>query len=549
MKKSILRYFLMIPICLVLTQQVMAQKAGLKKISRPDLETHLTVLAADDMEGRATGEAGLDRAAEYLRTEAEKAGLMAIDKDGDYFQNYTLVNKSMNKEKSFISVSQNNEPGTPMTLPFYVMNPDTSVMNLSGDIVFAGYGIHSEDDDYDDFEGVDLEGKILLIMNRGPLSEDGKENLLSNRNWRNSVSYRNKIPTLARKKPKAVLIVLNPKLGYHSLEYLSPRLARYWSSSRYVKELGMGRNYSMPDMETKIIFIHREVAEEILKPSGKTLSELQLSIDSDLKPNSFEIPDTKISIQANYEIIEKQVPNVVGFIEGSDPELKKEVIIYSAHFDHLGIRNDGEIYNGADDNASGTAALIELADAFKTEQDKLKRSVMILWVSGEEIGLYGSKFYSEYPLMPLENTVANINLDMIGTVRTERDKGMIHGERISVAGMDTIGLIGGHQSSDLMEVHQEISESVHLFTDTSLNDPNHPYRYYYRSDHFNFAKNDIPVLFYSTGIHVDYHKVTDNYERIDFKKLKKVTELAFLVGYKLATMPERIKVDNPFSEW
>jgi Zn-dependent M28 family amino/carboxypeptidase len=151
--------------------------------------------------------------------------------------------------------------------------------------------------------------------------------------------------------------------------------------------------------------------------------------------------------------------------------------------------------------------------------------------------------------MPLENTVANINLDMIGTVRTERDKGMIHGERISVAGMDTIGLIGGHQSSDLMEVHQEISKSVHLLTDTSLNDPNHPYRYYYRSDHFNFAKNDIPVLFYSTGIHVDYHKVTDNYERIDFKKLKKVTELSFLVGYKLATMPERIKVDNPFSEW
>jgi len=549
MIKSLPQNFLMIPICLVLTQQVMAQKEGLKKIDVPDLETHLGVLAGDDMEGRATGEAGLDKAAEYLRTEAQRAGLKAIDNDGDYFQNYTLVNKSMDTNKSFIRVSQNNIPGNPISYPFYVMNPDTNVLDLSGDAVFAGYGIRSEDEDYDDLMGMDLEGKILLIMNRGPLSEDGEENLLSNRNWKNFRSFQNKMPTLARKKPKAVLIVLNPKFSHNSLESLSPRMARYWSSSRYVKELGMGRNYSTPEMETKIIFIHREVAEEILKPSGKNLSELQLSIDSDLKPNSFEIPDTKIDIQAKFEIIEKPVPNVVGIIEGMDPELKNEVIVYSAHFDHLGIRDDGGIYNGADDNASGTAALVELAEAFKAEQNKLKRSVMILWVSGEEIGLYGSKFYTEFPLIPLENTVANINLDMIGSVRTERDKGMIYGEKISVAGMDTIGLIGGHQSSELMKIHEHITKSVKINTDTSLNDPNHPYRYYYRSDHFNFAKNDIPVLFYSTGIHVDYHKVTDNYERINFVKLKKVTELSFLVGFKLATMPERIEVNNPFSEW
>ena len=232
MIKRILQYFLMIPICLVMAPQVMAQKAGLKKIDVPDLETYLGVLAADEMEGRATGEAGLDKAAEYLRTEAKKAGLMAIDKDGDYFQNYTLVNKSMDMEASFIRVSQNNTQGTPMKQAFYIMNPDSSVMNLSGDIVFAGYGIRSENEDYDDFEGVDPEGKILLIMNRGPLSEDGNENLLSNRNWQNFRSFQYKKPLLARTKPQAVLIVLNQKSGYHSLEYISPRMARYWSSSR-----------------------------------------------------------------------------------------------------------------------------------------------------------------------------------------------------------------------------------------------------------------------------------------------------------------------------
>ena len=174
---------------------------------------------------------------------------------------------------------------------------------------------------------------------------------------------------------------------------------------------------------------------------------------------------------------------------------------------------------------------------------------MILWVSGEEMGLFGSKYYTEYPVIPLENTVANLNLDMIGAVRTKRDSGMIYGEKISVLGIDSIGLIGGHQSTELMEIHNSVAGNLGMYTDLSLNDPDHPYRYYYRSDHFNFAKNNIPVLFYSTGIHVDYHKITDNYERINFTKLKKVSELSFLVGYKLATMPDRIEVDNPFSDW
>ena len=230
-------------------------------------------------------------------------------------------------------------------------------------------------------------------------------------------------------------------------------------------------------------------------------------------------------------------------------ELKDEVIVYSAHFDHLGRRYNGEIYYGADDNASGTAALIELAGAFKKEQKNLKRSVIILWVSGEEIGLYGSEYYTSYPLHPLDQTLADINLDMIGTVKTSRDSGVIHGEVVSVMGMDSIQLIGGHQSSDLRAVHDSVTAAMGIFTDTTKSSPDHPYEYYFRSDHFNFVQNDIPVLFYSTGNHVDYHKPSDNIDRINFEKLKKVTELSFLVGYRLVTMPERIVVNNPYSEW
>lgn len=526
-----------------------AQDAGLKCIDIPDLQTYMSILASDDMEGRATGEPGLDRAAEYLAARAREIGLKAVDKNGDYFQEYTLVNKEMLYEESLITISRGDEPGIPMNYPFYLLNPDSDKIELSGKAVFAGYGIYSKEDDYDDFKGLDLEGKIVLVMNRGPMNATGNENLLSGRNWLNHRSFQYKLPGLVMRKPKAVLIVLDPKSGYRSFNEYSRSMARYFTRSRYVKELGESRNRFMPEIAVKIMFVHADVAEEILRPSGNTLAELQDSIDRTLKPVSFELPGTKVDIHAAYSMDEKRVPNVAGLIEGKDPLLKKEVILYTAHFDHLGMNDNGEVYSGADDNASGTAALIEIGEAFMAEKDNLKRSVMILWVSGEEIGLFGSRFYSENPLIPLENTVANLNLDMVGAVRTEKDRGEIHGERVSVLGMDSIGLIGGHQSSELMKLHFETTDKLGMHTDTSLNDPDHPYRYYYRSDHINFARRNIPVLFYSTGIHVDYHKVTDNYERIDFTKLKKSSELSFVVGYKLATMPDRIVVDNPFSNW
>ncbi len=538
--------FLMLPLLPVFCT---GQEAGLAEINIEDLEKHLFILAADEMEGRSTGEAGLDRAAEYLAAQARKTGLKAVDPDGDYFQEYTLVQKSLDPDRSAITVKTGEESGRRLNQPFYILNPDSDRLELSGEAVFAGYGIHSREDAYDDLEGLDLTGKIVLVMNRGPMDENGEGSLLENRDWANQRSFRYKLPGLVMRMPRAVLIVMDPKSGYRSLEEFSAGMARHLNSSRYVKELGEDRNAYMPELDTKIIFIHREVAEEILRTTGMSLSALQDSIDRNLRPVSFDIPGSTVEIQAVYSRKEKPAPNVAGMIEGSDSILNKEVVVYTAHFDHLGTAGNGAVYNGADDNASGTVALLEIAEAFMKVKGNLKRSVLILWVSGEEIGLLGSEYYSENPLIPLDQTVADLNLDMIGRVRTARDTGTIYGERVSVLGMDSIALIGGHQSSDLMDIHNRMTAELGMHTDLSLNDPDHPYRYFYRSDHFHFAKHDIPILFYSTGIHVDYHKVTDNYDLINFQKLEKVSELAFLVGYELATRTERIRVDNPFSDW
>ncbi len=534
---------------LLFTSSTFAQKSGFKSITIEELETHLTYLASDELEGRATGEPGLDLAAKYLAEQAARIGLKPIDGNQDYYQEYTLIKTVQDQSTSSISITRENGSIAEVRKPLYCLNAESDTIDLSGELVFAGYGIYSAKDNYNSFENIDLKDKIVLVMSRGPMDHDNDISLLQNRDWNDLGTWRYKLNGLAMRMPKAILMVMDPRSGYQSIDQYASGMIRYLTSSSTVKELGNQRRSMMPDMAAKILFIHSEAADKMLQASGKTLNELQDNIDSSLKPNSFVIPDTRVNIYTRYDKVEKPVPNVAGLIEGSDPEMRKEAIVFTAHFDHLGVNRRGEIYNGADDNASGTAALIEIGEAFVKQQKDLKRSILILWFSGEEIGLFGSKFYADHPLIPLDQTVANINLDMIGAVRTSRDTGFIYREKVSVVGMDSISVIGGHQSTELLDIHNKSTKKMGISSDFSMNSPDHPYRYYYRSDHYNFAKNDVPVLFYSTGIHVDYHKPTDNYERINFTKLEKVTELAFLVGYKLATQKKRVKIDNPYSGW
>ena len=224
--------------------------------------------------------------------------------------------------------------------------------------------------------------------------------------------------------------------------------------------------------------------------------------------------------------------NVVAFIKGS--EKPDEIIVLSAHYDHVGIEN-GEVYNGADDDGSGTVALIEIAKAFqkaKKQGNGPKRSILFLHVTGEEIGLYGSRYYTENPLFPLSNTVVNLNVDMIGRIGSEKE------------GNDNyVYLIGSDKlSQELHDVSEEVNiRYTNLELDYTYNDENDPNRFYYRSDHYNFAKNDIPVIFYFNGTHKDYHKHTDTPDKIEYELLAKRSRLIFLTTWELANREARIK--------
>lgn len=227
--------------------------------------------------------------------------------------------------------------------------------------------------------------------------------------------------------------------------------------------------------------------------------------------------------------------NVVAFIEGT--EKPEEIIVISAHFDHLGI-TDEDIFNGADDNGSGTVALLKIAEAFQTAKENgngPKRSILIIHLTGEEKGLLGSKYYVSHPIFPLKNTVANLNIDMIG--------------RVDEAHTNTpnfVYLIGADKlSTELHEISEEINQKfTNLLLDYTYNDDNDPNRFYYRSDHYNFAKNNIPIIFYFNGTHQDYHKPSDTPDKINYEVLAKRTKLIFYTAWELANRQERIVVDK-----
>ena len=232
----------------------------------------------------------------------------------------------------------------------------------------------------------------------------------------------------------------------------------------------------------------------------------------------------------------KSSENVVAFIKGS--EKPDEIVIISAHLDHVGMDKDGNVFNGADDDGSGTVSIMEIAQAFQQaakDGNGPKRSILFLHVTGEEIGLYGSKYYTENPIFPLENTVCDLNIDMIGRIDPEKKNNPNY-----------IYLIGSNKlSQELQDVSTEVNKKyTKLELDYKYDDPDDPNRFYYRSDHYNFAKNDVPIIFYFNGVHEDYHKITDTPDKIEYELMTKRAQLIFYTAWEIANREKRISVDK-----
>jgi hypothetical protein len=512
-------------------------------ITSSDLQGYVSFLASPLLKGRKDGEEGLEIASRYLATEAQVSGLKPAN-GASYFQPYLITRKTTDHAKTAIRIISGGSDTAINKDPFYQLIPTgPNDLSFEGEIVFAGYGIKSDKYKYNDFADIQTEGKILLIMDRAPMSEDGKKCQFAESFWTTTRSFQMKLQGLMSCKAKAILFVADPKSGFTSFSQSSPGLADYLSSSITLtgeKEVANPFMQSLP----KIIFIDRSVADGILKGTGHSLEELQKNIDATLTPNSFLVKDKSISLTVLTQKEDKILNNVAGFMEGRDPVLKNEVVVFSAHYDHIGTTGD-KVNCGADDDASGCAALLSMAKAFQSLGKKPLRSVLFLWVSGEEIGLFGSQSYVNNPLFPLDKTVADLNMDMIGRIKGIADTTSEN----PMTGPNTVFVITDNQSKELIDIANQADKSSTIDFDYSLSGRNHPLQLFARSDHYNFVKKDIPILFFSTGLHTDYHTPGDVTEKIDFNKMELITRTMYEIGLTVANRKTRPVVDNPYSSW
>lgn len=491
-------------------------------ITEQDLKHVLTIIASEQMQGRETGTEGQRRAAIYISNEFKKIGLKAPAGLDGYQQKYLLYRDSLTEE--------NVSFGTHILTPFedyaLISGSQLSAAINNNQIVFAGYGI--DDKNYSDYKNRNVKGKIVVVLNGEPKSGD---NYIITGTDKPSVWSRGVTGKAAVATKKGAAAVIFTDLKMTQLPGFFANMAR-------------SANFNFP----------RENAGQsipVVYALPATLSDLFSPGQLD-KINSAwnaRIPMTALTIQNRKDVkiafakkrFTTYASNVIGYVEGSD--LRDEYVMITGHYDHLGTHN-GQIYYGADDDGSGTTGVIEIAKAFqnaKNEGHGPRRTMVFMTVSGEEKGLWGSEYYSEHPVFPLDKTTVDLNTDMIGRI----DPGRNYGDStnyVYVIGNDKL-------SSDLDPIAKSVNDKyMKMELDFKFNDPSDPERIYYRSDHFNFAKKGVPVMFYFDGIHRDYHKPSDTVDKINFDLMLKRVQYTFLTAWDIANRNQMLKRDIPLPE-
>jgi len=490
-------------------------------ISKNDIREHIFTLASDEMQGRETGAEGNDKAAAYIADHFKKLRLPTIGENNTYFQKVAFTFSSW---KSFEIQHEDEEY---KLMRDFIAFPQFSSDDSYGakEIVYAGYGI--EEGAYNDYAGADVTNKVVIIYDGEPISNDGISGVTGTKetsNW--SSDWKLKSELAKAKGAKALIIIAN---NFKNLAGQNRR-----NILNRVTELGDMRDRANG---VNTIMISSTMAKALLGESTNEIIALRDAIkEKKGLPLSITIPcDITINQVVSKDVLEGQ--NILGYVEGTD--LKDEVIVVSGHYDHVGFKGD-EVYNGADDNASGTTTVMEICEALQTS--KLmgygpRRSILCLLVTGEEKGLLGSDYYSANPYFPLEATVADVNIDMQGRWGEEYlDESQVYNY---VIGSDRI-------SQDLHDINEEVNQKYsHILLDYKYNDERDPNRFYFRSDHYNFAKHGIPSIFFFNGVHDDYHRLTDEPEKIDIDLMEKRGRQIFHLVWELANRDDRIRLNGP----
>ena len=485
-------------------------------ITAKELKEHLYTIASDEYEGRETGTLGQKKVADYIARHFMDNDLSGpvLDNPNPYFQPINFFGR-------YVNSVQLSSPNAVLALGKDFVTRSISDLKLeNAGLVFIGYGI--ERDDYNDFEGLDLEGKGVVMISGNPT--DNKGNPLFEDAPNSRQIYRN----LLNKGVK--YIVTMPATEEEAQNRIS-MMGTGVTKPRLSLEKGQSRRASSPSLIAR--------PDAVARLFGESPENFQKAIEKAMKKGKpmGEIFNTTASVKFDYRDQTVTSENVLGFMEGTD--LKDEVLVITAHHDHVGIAANGDINNGADDDGSGTVSVLEVANAFAQaakDGNRPRRSILFMTVTGEEKGLLGSGYYSDNPIFPLDKTVTNLNIDMVGRVDPDRadDPNYIY-------------IIGSTMlSTDLHNISESVAEKFvgDLELDYKYNSKDDPQRFYYRSDHYNFAKHNIPIIFYFNGTHEDYHRPTDTPDKIEYELMEKRAQLVFVTAWEIANRESAPVVDQ-----
>lgn len=515
-------------------------------IRQADLQADLYFLASDAMNGRAAATRDVAVTTEFIKARFQRLGLEPAGPQGSYFQPFDMVYAELGAGDNSLAIEGVDSGGPRRRIvgqDYYTLNFSASA-SAAGELVYAGFGVVEPRVAYDDYQGGSVEGKIVLVLDGEPGAAD-PESLLDgvvtaeqSRDWRKALA--------AQTRGAAGILFVRDVHNRPDAEDYETAAASYWNigarGPRYTLETWMD------DIEIPAARISARLAEHLVAGGGKTLEELAAAAEGDTGHGVFALPGPEIEISASVERTRVPARNVLAMVEGSDPELADEVVIVCAHFDHDGANQEG-VFNGADDDGSGTVALLELAEAYAlaaAQGQGPRRTVLFAAWDAEERGLLGAWYYTEAPSFPLGSTVAVLNMDMIGRNEEvpEDGGGRFRGlePQSAESNANAINIMGYTHSSDMRAQIEEANAETGL--ELRFRYDNNSSNLLRRSDHWPFLQVGVPATFFHTGLHPDYHRVTDTPDRINYPKMEKIARLVYLTSWNLANDDGRPALDR-----
>ena len=506
------------------------ERPGFEHLRAADLKADLYFLASDALQGRMSLQPGDETATQWVAAEFAKAGLQPAAGNSSYLQAVPLIEYRGDRDASFVALKRADKV-TQWHAPDVIGGFHEDI-EITASLVFAGYGITAPGVKYDDYRGVDVHGKIVVLFEHEPQESDPHSAFNGTGNTRYAT---NRVKALNAQAHGAVAVIVMAEPNRKHPSNLE-RLNRIGGS--------LSRTIPLPsqvivqdELNIPVVTVSDAVAAELLATAGSTPQALQSAIDNDLSNHSTALFASDVTLHLENKTRSSGVTyNVAGLLQGTDPHLAAETIIISGHHDHdgaaLGAGGRLDIWHGADDNGSGSVGVVELAHAFAQNPVRPKRSILFVVFAAEERGLLGSYYMAAHPLRPLATTRAMINFDMIGRDEAKSDQtdGLID---IPANTSNRLNLIGAAYSPDFKNTVVAANRLVGLVLDDRFDHEN-ALNTFFRSDQFPFVLHDIPAFWFFTGFHPDYHHTTDTPDKIDYPKMLKILQLSYLSSWDFA---------------